>query len=169
MLYYKYEASKCRVACYDGVALAGECVYHPDASGWVIDHTQVDPAYGGRGIAGELLCRLVRQARIRRVCLTPVCAYARRTFAKNPAYAALMPGSADLTPAAEAPQPSCSLPRSRQTARPGGSRTAQPSATAGAILAQASGRSPAAKQDREPASQGSLLIASSVIGNPGGV
>ena len=91
MLHYTYESGNHRVAVYDGVRRVGECVYHETADGWSIDHTEVDADYAGQGIAAELLAQLVRQARIRRVCLTPVCSYACRAFEKNPDYAAMMP------------------------------------------------------------------------------
>ncbi|WP_008340088.1 GNAT family N-acetyltransferase [Alicyclobacillus acidocaldarius] len=54
---------------------------------WTIDHTVVDPAYQGQGLAAKLVDELVAMARERGVKLLPVCSYAVLRFRRRPDYA----------------------------------------------------------------------------------
>ncbi len=86
----KFELENKRAAAYDGTKLAGECSISPSESMWIIDHTQVDPAYGGRGLAGKLVKAVVDAAREAKVSVIPLCPFAKKEFDKHPEYRALL-------------------------------------------------------------------------------
>ena len=86
MIKIVYEEHNLRTA-YDGDKLAGQCTYVVRDGLWELEHTIVDPAYGGQGIAGKLVQELAAQARERGIKIVPVCSYALKTFEKNAEYA----------------------------------------------------------------------------------
>jgi len=49
-------------------------------------HTEVDPAYGGRGLAGVLVGQALTQARADRLHVVPVCSYVAHYIAKHPEF-----------------------------------------------------------------------------------
>ena len=51
----RFEENNNRSAAYDGDQEVGYCSYTLDGDVWVIEHTVVDPAYGGRGLALSLI------------------------------------------------------------------------------------------------------------------
>ncbi|WP_242826675.1 GNAT family N-acetyltransferase [Levyella massiliensis] len=63
MIKIQYEEDKNRAAAYDGETEIGESTYSPSEDMWIIDHTLVDATYGGKGIAGKLVAKLVEKAR----------------------------------------------------------------------------------------------------------
>ena len=85
-----FEPANRRAAAYDGDKLAGECTISPSATTWIIDHTEVDPAYGGQGIAGRLVQAVADAARAAKVKVVPLCPYAKKWFEKNEAYRDLL-------------------------------------------------------------------------------
>ena len=87
MIKIVYEEQNLRTAAYDGDKLAGRCTYVVRDGLWEPEHTIVDPAYGGQGIAGKLVQELAAQARERGIKIVPSCSYALRTFEKNAEYA----------------------------------------------------------------------------------
>lgn len=87
MIKIVYEEQNLRTAAYDGDKLAGRCTYVVRNGLWELEHTIVDPAYGGQGIAGKLVQELAAQARERGIKIIPSCSYALRTFEKNAEYA----------------------------------------------------------------------------------
>ena len=87
MIKIVYEEHNLRTAAYDGDKLAGQCTYVVRDGLWELEHTIVDPAYGGQGIAGKLVQELAAQARERGIKIVPVCSYALKTFEKNSEYA----------------------------------------------------------------------------------
>ena len=87
MIKIAYEEQNLRTAAYDGDKLAGRCTYVVRNGLWELEHTIVDPAYGGQGIAGKLVQELAAQARERGIKIIPSCSYALRTFEKNAEYA----------------------------------------------------------------------------------
>ena len=114
MIRIVFEKDKLRAAAYDcpeeepaapecctseGAAdrckLIGECDCEAAQSGaaneagsavWTITHTEVDPAYGGQGIAGRLVAAVVEAARAEDMKIVPVCSYAVRQFEKHAEY-----------------------------------------------------------------------------------
>ena len=71
-----YEQENQRSAAYDGTAL--------NAGTWSIEHTEVDKAYGGQGIAKQLVYCLIDAARKNNVKILPICSYAVKLFEKDP-------------------------------------------------------------------------------------
>lgn len=64
---------------YDGDAIIGECEYMIGEKGvWEIVHTGVREAYGGRGIAKNLVLCLIAEARKQGVKIRPICSYAAK-------------------------------------------------------------------------------------------
>ena len=51
---------------------------------FIIDHTEVEEAYGGKGIGKEMLLAAVDFARNNSVKIIPLCPFAKATFQKNP-------------------------------------------------------------------------------------
>jgi predicted GNAT family acetyltransferase len=48
-----------------------------------IDHTEVDPAYGGKGIGKQLVFEAVKMAREKHLKIIPICPFAQRLFEKT--------------------------------------------------------------------------------------
>ena len=51
---------------------------------FIIDHTEVDSAFGGKGIGKEMVRAAVEFARNRNIRIIPLCPFAKAVFAKNP-------------------------------------------------------------------------------------
>lgn len=76
-----FEESKQQTAAYDGEKQIGECQFVADGeSQWTITHTGVRPEYGGRGIAKQLVERVIEETQARGVHIVPVCSYAKRVM-----------------------------------------------------------------------------------------
>lgn len=58
-----YEQKESRAAAYDDEKFIGESTYAKSDKVWIIDHTFVEKSYGGQGIAGRLVAKLVEEAR----------------------------------------------------------------------------------------------------------
>lgn len=64
---------------------AGEMTYSKAADKFIIiDHTEVDPAYKGKGIGKELLTKIVEMAREKNIKIMPLCPFAKAMFDKTP-------------------------------------------------------------------------------------
>jgi hypothetical protein len=64
--------------------LAGEMHYTwagPDKL--IIDHTEVNPDFAGRGIGKLLLMEIVKMAREKKIKVSPLCPFAKSVFEKN--------------------------------------------------------------------------------------
>lgn len=48
----------------------------------IIDHTEVDPTFGGRGVGKKLLMALVEFARNKNIKIVPLCPFAKAMFDK---------------------------------------------------------------------------------------
>lgn len=85
MIKIQFEPEKHRSAAYDQDKCIGECTYTMDVPDeWIINHTFVDSKYGGQGIAGQLVDRIVSEARNRHIHLHPTCSYAKKRIEANP-------------------------------------------------------------------------------------
>ena len=60
----------------------GECDYIENEQGWTIVHTEVDPEYGGKGIAKRMVYKLAEAAERRKKEVIPVCSYAVKVLTK---------------------------------------------------------------------------------------
>ena len=87
MIKIVYEEQNPRTAAYDGDKLAGQCTYVVRDGFWDLEHTIVDPAYGGQGLAGKLVQELVSKARERGTKIIPTCSYALKAFENKAEYA----------------------------------------------------------------------------------
>lgn len=50
----------------------------------IIDHTEVMPAFNGKGVGKQLVLEAVKWARENNVKIMPLCPFARSVFDKNP-------------------------------------------------------------------------------------
>ena len=76
-----FEAEQPRSAAYDKEKLI------EDTHGcWVITHTEVDPAYGGQGIARRLIEEIVAEARRAGKKIVPLCSYADKMMTGKEEY-----------------------------------------------------------------------------------
>ena len=73
-----YEVERSRSAAYDGASCIGYAVIEERGGRWVIPHTEVDPAYGGQGIARRLIEEIIAAARREGRKIVPVCSYAAK-------------------------------------------------------------------------------------------
>ena len=83
----QYEAEHCRSAAYDGERRVGVAEFDAQDRRWVITHTEVDPAYGGQGIARRLIEEVIAAARRDGAKIVPVCSYAEKMMRRKEAYA----------------------------------------------------------------------------------
>ncbi|WP_297688252.1 GNAT family N-acetyltransferase [uncultured Anaerococcus sp.] len=75
-----------RSEVYDGDKLIGKCDYKIEADKLDIYHTEVDPAYSGRGLAGKLVDLVVAYARDENLKIIPSCPYVAKKFDKDESY-----------------------------------------------------------------------------------
>lgn len=82
-----FDEKNIRCAALDGEKETGFITIEPGADNlWTITHTEVDSAYGGRGIAKKLVLKVVEEARARSVKIIPVCSYAKKILEGNEEY-----------------------------------------------------------------------------------
>ena len=67
------------IALYQGETI-GECDFEESKQGWNLYHTEVDPAYGGKGIAKRLVYRILQEAEKNQVGVIPTCSYAKKVL-----------------------------------------------------------------------------------------
>lgn len=83
MIQIQFEREKQRAAAYDGAALIGCCEVQVSETTWTITHTEVDPSYGGQGIARKLVLCVVEQAKKEDAKVIPVCSYAETVLSQT--------------------------------------------------------------------------------------
>ena len=81
-----YEADHCRSTAYDGEQRVGIAEFEDADGRWVITHTEVDPAYGGQGIARRLIEEIIAEARRTGKKIVPVCSYAEKMMTGKEEY-----------------------------------------------------------------------------------
>lgn len=64
----------------------GFCQFEEDGSLYKITHTVVDKKYGGQGLAGKLLDKVVAAARENNKKILPICSYAVKKFDEDEKY-----------------------------------------------------------------------------------
>jgi predicted GNAT family acetyltransferase len=77
----------------DGV-LAGFTVYRSQPDRYTFTHTEIDEAFGGRGLASVLIKATLDEMRARGIAVLPQCPFVRRYISRHSDYL-------DLVPAAE--------------------------------------------------------------------
>ncbi|MNK30367.1 Acetyltransferase (GNAT) family protein [compost metagenome] len=71
------------IATFDGTK-AGVMTYSwAGADKIIIDHTEVEPAYNGKGVGKEMVYKAVEFARENNLKIIPLCPFATATFKKN--------------------------------------------------------------------------------------
>ncbi len=84
--------SESRYEIYDGDELAGFSTYRMSNRKIAFTHTEVAPAFAGRGLAKRLVADELDDARRRGLAVLPFCPYVRRFIAENSAtYLDLVP------------------------------------------------------------------------------
>ncbi|WP_071705321.1 GNAT family N-acetyltransferase [Murdochiella vaginalis] len=74
-----------RFVLYDGEKEIGHLSYDVEENGdWIAEHTVVDEAYGGRGLAKKLVNALIEEAKRQEIHVRPVCSYVKKIFAADP-------------------------------------------------------------------------------------
>ena len=81
-----FEPEHFRSAAYDGETRVGIAKFEEARGCWVITHTEVDPTYGGQGIAHRLIEEVVAEARRAGKKIVPLCSYADKMMTGNAAY-----------------------------------------------------------------------------------
>ena len=81
-----FEPEHFRSAAYDGERRVGVAEFDVQDGRWVITHTEVDPAYGGQGIARRLIEVLIEAARSSGAKIVPVCSYAEKMMRAKEEY-----------------------------------------------------------------------------------
>src|SRR5882757_1687981 len=84
-----------RYEIHDGEQRVGLSTYKLTDDTITFIHTEVDPAFGGRGLAKQLVEFELDDARRRGLAVLPMCPYVRKVIAENPTT------YLDLVPAAE--------------------------------------------------------------------
>ena len=70
------KSDECRSVAFDGDKQIGECDYQELESGWCIYHTEVNPEYGGKGIAKRLVYAVIEAAERKKTAISSTCSYA---------------------------------------------------------------------------------------------
>ncbi len=73
-----FEQDRNRSAAYINGNQVGECEYSVSENVWTITHTGVRSEYGGRGIAKELVLKVIESARTYNAKIVPLCSYAEK-------------------------------------------------------------------------------------------
>ena len=81
-----FEPEHFRSAAYDGETRVGVAEIEDTRGCWVITHTEVDPAYGGQGIARRLIEEVVAEARRAGKKIVPLCSYADKMMTGKEEY-----------------------------------------------------------------------------------
>ena len=82
----RYEVEHGRSAAYDGEKRIGVAEFDAQDGRWSITHTEVDPAYGGQGIARRLIEEIIAEARRTGKKIVPVCSYAEKMMTGKEEY-----------------------------------------------------------------------------------
>lgn len=63
---------------------AGKMTYSITSGGFIIiDHTEVEPSFNGKGIGKQLLYKIVEMAREKNIKIMPLCPFANAMFQKT--------------------------------------------------------------------------------------
>lgn len=82
----KLNTAENRSEALDGDKVIGVCDYRKDGDVLDLYHTEVDKAYGGMGIAADLVNELVDYARKENLKIFPTCSYVVKKFDKDESY-----------------------------------------------------------------------------------
>jgi predicted GNAT family acetyltransferase len=74
-----------------GGGVAGFATYRRDGEAYAFLHTEIDPAFEGRGLGSALVSGALDQLRARGVSVIPYCPFVRQYIKDHPEYADLVP------------------------------------------------------------------------------
>jgi len=78
------DSTKGYVTARENGARAGMMTYSKAGDNLIIiDHTDVDPAFGGKGVGKQMLYKIVEMAREMNIKVIPLCPFAASLFKKN--------------------------------------------------------------------------------------
>lgn len=80
-----------RFEIWVGDVLAGFTVYEPGPDRFTFIHTEIDPAFGGRGLASILIKHALHEMRARGMAVLPQCPFVRRYISRHSDYLELVP------------------------------------------------------------------------------
>ncbi len=89
-IWIAFEPDRFRATAYEGKTAIGVCTYSEDGEVWTIEHTYVDPPYRDKGIADQLVEKVVSEAKTRGFRIVPVCSYAEEWFKSHSEYKRLL-------------------------------------------------------------------------------
>jgi predicted GNAT family acetyltransferase len=75
-----------RFEVHDGDELAGALYYEHRGDALALVHTEIEPAFNGRGLGSVLVRRTLEQLRERGVKIIPLCPFVRSYLEKHPEY-----------------------------------------------------------------------------------
>ena len=79
------QGAKGRFVLYADEAIAGEMTYtRAGDKRIIIDHTEVNPAYAGKGFGKKMVLAAVDYARAEAIRILPLCPFAKKTFERDP-------------------------------------------------------------------------------------
>ena len=84
------EPSRSRYELRLGEELAGFIAYRKHADAVVLIHTEVDPAFEGRGLGSRLVAGALEEIRARGLSVVPVCPFVVSYLRRHPEYADLV-------------------------------------------------------------------------------
>ena len=76
-----------------GEELAGFAEYRRRPGLIAFTHTEIDPAFGGRGLGGALVSAALAETRAQKLGVLPFCPFVRRWIAEHPGELDLVPAS----------------------------------------------------------------------------
>lgn len=82
-IFIKEQNSKGAAVAQEDNRLAGEMTYSIAGHNLIIiDHTEVDPTYNGKGVGKKLLYKIVDMARDKNIKIIPLCPFSAAMFRK---------------------------------------------------------------------------------------
>ncbi len=74
-----------------GDQVAGFSVYRPEEGRYTFTHTEIDPAFEGRGLGSVLIKETLADMRRRGIAVLPLCPFVRRYISRHTEYLDLVP------------------------------------------------------------------------------
>ena len=83
MIEIKFKKEKNKSIAYDNNVQIGECLFIEDNEYWNIIHTEVNNLYQGKGIARELVERVINEAKLHNKKIIADCSYAKKILERQ--------------------------------------------------------------------------------------
>jgi predicted GNAT family acetyltransferase len=79
-----------RYELWDGATLVGFIAYRVEPGTFELVHTEVDPAFRGRGLGSRLVAEALDDLRVRGAKLVPLCPFVTAFIRRHPEYSELV-------------------------------------------------------------------------------